>query len=161
MSALGDAKTIEALRDRQAELEREFAECFSVQEGFPKLVEERRDGEAPRFRGLWTFGDGPGVVLSDGAAFVEAELLCNRVLGEFAYTQYGCVLRAVDLRYHGDYGGYYRTSGKSLKHIRGRLELFGAMVVLRLFESVRDEGLFGDVPKVLKAFRLPIRFAEG
>ncbi len=164
-------RRIEALLAHSAEIRGEFRECFSVSPGHPKSQEEKRAGEEPRFEGLWTFGDGPGVVVDEAGAYVEAELLCNRVLGERSYVQYEYRIEALDLRYKGDYAPYYRNGGRILKHIGKRLELFCAYSLLELYELVQARGvderalahLFS--PKLVKgmfaAFRVPIRFTGG
>ncbi len=164
-------RQIEALIARRAEIRGEFDECFSVSPGHPKSQEEERADEAPRFEGLWTFGDGPGVVVDEVGAYIEAELLCNRVLGERSYVQYEYRIEALDLRYKGDYAPFYRNSGRILKHIGKRLELFCAYSLLELYELMQERGveeralasLFS--PKQVKgmfvAFRVPIRFTGG
>ncbi|CAN92064.1 MULTISPECIES: hypothetical protein [Sorangium] len=161
-------RQMEALCARSAEIRDEFRACFSVSPGYPKTHEEPREGEAPHFDGLWVFGDGPGVVVDDTGAHVEAELLCNRALGERSYVQYEVRIEALDLRYKGDYAPYYRNRGRILKHIGKRLELFCAYSLLELHELVQRRGveettlgaLFSPrhVKAVLMAFRVPIRF---
>ncbi|WP_437280042.1 hypothetical protein WME90_05630 [Sorangium sp. So ce375] len=168
LSSVPKERQIEALCARSAEIRGEFRGCFSVSPGHPKTHEEPRGAEEPNFDGLWVFGDGPGVVVGDTGAYVEAELLCNRALGERSYVQYEYRIEALDLRYKGDYAPYYRSRGRILKHIGKRLELFCAYSLLELYELVQSRevedttlaALFSPrhVKAMFTAFRVPIRF---
>ncbi len=162
-------RTIEALRAEGVGIREELATCFAFRPGFPRRTHEHRENEAPKFEGLWTFGDGPGVELDDGQARVDAELLCNQRLGPSSYVQYECRAEVYDLRYCGDYRGYYNTRGRVLKHIGKRLELLCAFMLLELHDLVSAaapdpavlEALFApqQIKKAFSEFRVPVRFA--